>query len=95
MKKRGGSDFSNKNGGVGKIGGIVLKKAEVALIFILTNMFQCYLSRNVWCVCLCVCVCTRMRACACVCVCVFVSLCGCVCLCAFCLFVFNRKNLVL
>ena len=58
MKKRGGgSDFSHKNGGVGKIGGIVLKKEEVALIFILTNPFQCYLSRNVWCVCVCVCVC--------------------------------------
>ena len=44
------SDFSsNKNGGVGKMGEIVLKKG-VSLIFVLTNLFQCYLSLSVWCV---------------------------------------------
>ena len=45
----GGSDFSYKDGAVGKIDGVVLKK-DVSLIFILTNSFQCYLSLSVWCV---------------------------------------------
>ena len=45
----GGSDFSYKDGAVGKIDGVVLKK-DVSLIFILTNPFQCYLSLSVWCV---------------------------------------------
>ena len=31
------------------MGEIVLKK-EVSLIFVLTNLFQCYLSLSVWCV---------------------------------------------
>ena len=26
-------------------------------MFFLTNLFQCYLSLNVWCVCVCMCVC--------------------------------------
>ena len=69
----GGSDFFHKNGRVGKIGGVVLKRG-VSHLFILTNSFQCYLSLSVWCVC--VCVCWRVRVCACVCVCV----------CVFCLF---------
>ena len=52
MKKNGGgSDFSShKNGGVGKIGSLVLKKV-VSIFFILTNTFQCYLSLSIWCVC--------------------------------------------
>ena len=45
----GGSDFSYKDGAVGKIDGVVLKK-DISLIFILTNPFQCYLSLSVWCV---------------------------------------------
>ena len=45
-KGGGRSDFSHKNGGVGKIGGVV-----VSLIFIIANPFQCYLSLSVWCVC--------------------------------------------
>ena len=43
--KKGGSDFSHKNGGVSKIGGCV--KKGVSLIFILANSFQCYLSLSV------------------------------------------------
>ena len=35
----GGSDFSYKDGAVGKIDGVVLKK-DVSLIFILTNPFS-------------------------------------------------------
>ena len=65
-KKMGGSDFFHKNGRVGKIGGVVLKR-WVSLLFILTNPFQCYLSLSVWCVC----VYWGVRVCACVCVCVF------------------------
>ena len=37
-------NFSNKKGRVGKI-----VKQEVSLIFILTNLFQCYHSPSVWC----------------------------------------------
>ena len=61
----GGSDFFHKNGRVGKIGGVVLKR-WVSLLFILTNPFQCYLSLSVWCVC----VYWGVHVCACVCVCV-------------------------
>ena len=32
-KKRGGSDFSDKNGGVGKIGVIVLKKGSITYFY--------------------------------------------------------------
>ena len=53
--KRGVSDFSHKNGGVGKIDGIIFKKARVSLVFILTNPFQCHLG-----VCVCVCACLRV-----------------------------------
>ena len=28
-RKRGGSDFSHKNGGIGKIGGVVFKKEGI------------------------------------------------------------------
>ena len=42
-----GSDFSHKNGGVSKIGW------ELLLIFILSNLPQCYLSLSVLCVCVC------------------------------------------
>ena len=52
FEKRGSSDFSShKNGRVGKIGGFVLKKGGVSLIFITANPFQCYLSLSAWCVC--------------------------------------------
>ena len=46
------SDFSNKKGDRFKTGGLLLKRGEVSLIFILTNPFQCYLSLSVWCVCM-------------------------------------------
>ena len=52
-KKRGGSDFCHKMGGVDKTGGLVNKR-RVPLTFILTNPFQCYFSLRVWCVCMCV-----------------------------------------
>ena len=94
-KEGGASDFSAKNGGVGKTDGVVLtKRGEVPLIFILTNLFHFYLSLSVWCVFFSVCVCVCVRACVCVCV-VYV--------CVFCLFMsfvsvlflFHRNNLVL
>ena len=34
----GGSDFSHKNGGVDNIGGVVLIKEGVSIIFIITNL---------------------------------------------------------
>ena len=53
-KKKRGSDFSShKNGGVQKIGGVVLKKVGVSPLFVLTStvlsFFECL-------VCACVCV---------------------------------------
>ena len=47
-KKEGGSNFSHKKGGVGKLGGGggLFKRGGVSLIFIATNPFQCYLSLN-------------------------------------------------
>ena len=42
--------FFQKNGGVGKIAGVIFKK-EVSLIFIVTNPFKCYLSLSVWWMC--------------------------------------------
>ena len=46
---QGGSDFPHKKGGVGNIGGCF--KKGVLFIFILPNLFKCYLSLKVWCVC--------------------------------------------
>ena len=57
-KKSGGSNFSLKNGGVGKIGGIVLKKGRGITCFY-TNPFPfpvLSFSECVVCVCICVCV---------------------------------------
>ena len=47
----GGSDFSYKKGAVGKIGGKVVLKKGVSLIFVLSNPYQCYLPLGVWYVC--------------------------------------------
>ena len=86
-KEGGASDFSAKNGGVGKTDGVVLtKRGEVSLIFILTNLFHFYLSLSVWCVFFCVCVCVCVVY---VCVfCLFISFVSV-------LFLFHRNNLVL
>ena len=54
FRKKGGSDFSHKKGGVGKIGagGVLLKKGG-GITYFHTNSFQCYLSLSVWCVYVC------------------------------------------
>ena len=59
--KGGGSDFSLKKGGVGKIGGVVLKKGVITYFhtyysFPVLSFFECLVCVCV-CVCLCVCVC--------------------------------------
>ena len=84
-KGGGGSDFSDKNGGVGKIGVIVLKKGSITYFytyypFPVLSFPECLV---------CVCVCVHV----CVCVCfvylhiytISISV----------LFVFHRKNLIL
>ena len=45
----GGSDFSHKNGGVGKIGGVFVKRRG-GYHFLLYKHFMCYLSLSVVCV---------------------------------------------
>ena len=47
----GDSDFySHKNGGVGKIGGVVLKSVwEGHMTYFYTNPFKYYASLSVWC----------------------------------------------
>ena len=45
FSKKGGSDSSHKNGGVGKTGGVVLKNEGITYFH--TNPFQCYLSLSV------------------------------------------------
>ena len=65
FKKIGGSEFSShKNGGVGKIGVVVLKKGHCHLF-----SYQLTLSSVIFCeclVCVCVCVCLCMSVCVCV-----------------------------
>ena len=48
-KNEGGSDFSHKKRGVGKIGRLLLKKRGITYFH--TEPFSCYLSFTVWCVC--------------------------------------------
>ena len=60
-KKKRGSDFSShKNGGVQKIGGVVLKKVGVSPLFVLTNLHS-VIFLWVFGVCVCVCVCFDMN----------------------------------
>ena len=57
-KKKRGSDFSShKNGGVQKIGGVVLKKVGVSPLFVLTNLHSVIF---LWVFGVCVCVCVRV-----------------------------------
>ena len=44
---RGESDFPHKNGGGGKIDGVIFKKEEVSLILIITLPSHCYVSLSV------------------------------------------------
>ena len=52
FKKRRGSDFSHKNGGIGKIAVVALTKESITYFHT-----KCYLSECLVCVCVCMCVC--------------------------------------
>ena len=51
-KRGGGSDFSHKNGGIGKIAVVALTKESITYFHT-----KCYLSECFVCVCVCMCVC--------------------------------------